>query len=172
MKQDVLISLLNEKSAQPEGHLQRDLAAADWHPETELNPGQPAASAWYSKAQVQARTARYLHAQGFKILQLTNPAVTQDAADILAQDPQGRLWMLTVKGFPQGGTPQQASAWFTAAVLDLLAFHEQQPEAGLGMALPDSFQVYQQLAQKVGWLKQKLAFAFFWVDAEGKIRRG
>ncbi|HPH96532.1 MAG TPA: hypothetical protein PKW33_17530 [Anaerolineaceae bacterium] len=172
MKKQMLVSLLSEKPAVPAGRLQRNVPAVDWQPETELNPGQPPASAWYSKGQIQARTARFLHAQGFRILQLTNPAVTQDAADILAQDPQGRLWMVTVKGYPQGGTPQQASAWFTAGVLDLLAFHEQQPDAALGMALPEAFQVYQQLAQKVGWLKQKLSFVFFWADAEGKIRRG
>jgi hypothetical protein len=86
----------------------------------------------------------------------------------------GRELWVTVKGYPKGTSKTspstQARHWFSHAIFDLILYRSERQDVVLAAAFPDNFKTYQNLATRVGWLKETLPFTLFWIESDGGIR--
>jgi hypothetical protein len=128
---------------------------------------------WHWEGNVQARLVTWLARDGWSIMSAANTAAKSAGKDIIAERDGRTLWV-SVKGFPTGtqktNPSTQARHWFSHAVFDLVMYRDQSDSAELALGLPDGFATYQNLAERVRWLRTNLPFSIFWVAESGSIR--
>jgi hypothetical protein len=144
-------------------------------PKTRLktpNNGKP----WHWEGNVQSILASWLASNGYRLIQVTNTGTHAAGKDIIAIDPDGKEIWVTVKGFPEvkpetsTNPPIQARQWFSGAIFDTILYRNENPEVQIGVALPEGFQTYTTLAQRIQWYKPLVPFTFFWVYEDGSVR--
>ena len=128
---------------------------------------------WYWEGNVQSVIAGYLAAQGYRLRQVANTSTRETGVDVIAEKAGRELWV-TVKGYPQGTSKTNPSTqsrhWFSHAVFDVVLYRSRDAEVDIAVGLPDGFTTYLNLASRVGWLKERVPFAFLWVGADGGVR--
>ncbi|MEK5645814.1 hypothetical protein BK138_32005 [Paenibacillus rhizosphaerae] len=124
---------------------------------------------WYWEGNVQSKVVRYLVLNGYTIHSVADTISRSSGKDIIASKSGSELW-ISVKGYPQKSQHIQARHWFSNAIFDLLLYHDENPEAQLGIALPVGFTTYKNLIPRINWLKNSMPFQFFWVDEFGNVQ--
>jgi len=136
------------------------------------NNGKP----WHWEGNVQSILASWLASNGYRLIQVTNTGTHAAGKDIIAIDPDGKEIWVTVKGFPEEkeetttNPSTQARHWFSGAIFDTILYRNENPEVQIGVALPEGFQTYTALAQRIQWYKPLAPFTFFWVCEDGSVR--
>jgi hypothetical protein len=131
---------------------------------------------WHWEGNVQSALASWLARNGYRLIQVANTGTHAAGKDIIALNPDGKEIWVTVKGFPEvkadtsTNPPIQARHWFSGAIFDTILYRNENPEVQIGVALPEGFQTYTTLAQRVQWYKQLVPFTFFWVSDDGSVR--
>ncbi len=128
---------------------------------------------WFWEGNVQSAVIQHLVLQGYRISSVADTASHQTGKDIVAAKNGRTLWV-TVKGYPTGtektNASTQARHWFSHAVFDIVAWHGENPDADLALALPD-YRTYRRLAERVRWLQPVARFAFLWVGKDGGVQQ-
>lgn len=133
-------------------------------------------AAWHWEGHVQAALVAHLRASGWDIKSEANTATKESGVDVVAVDPEGSEWWITVKGYPErkpGKTTNpatQARHWFSAAMFDVVRYRTADPTVRLGVALPHPFVTYEGLTAQSTWLRDTAPFAYFLVDQVGGVR--
>lgn len=124
---------------------------------------------WYWEGNVQSKVVHHLVINGFTIRSVADTASRTAGKDIVAIKDGTELW-ISVKGFPEKSKHIQARHWFSGAIFDLILYHGENPNVQLGIALPDGFSTYGNLAPRIRWLKDSMPFQIFWVNETGAVR--
>ncbi len=115
----------------------------------------------------------WLAKKGWTIRSAADTAAKTAGKDIVAERNGRTLW-ISVKGYPRGtqktNPPTQARHWFSHAVFDLVRYRDESHSAELALGLPDGFATYQNLAERVRWLRSHLPFTIYWVRQSGEVR--
>lgn len=126
---------------------------------------------WFWEGNVQAQVVSYLAGQGYNIMSVADTASHQRGKDIEAEKNGKPAW-ISVKGFPEGTAKThpstQAGHWFKQAVFDILEYRGEDPDAKLGLALPD-FPRYRNMAEKIAWLQPVAEYTYYWVQETGDV---
>jgi hypothetical protein len=102
-----------------------------------------------------------------------NTETKERGIDIVAQTPKGRALLVTVKGYPDPkyrSRHTQARHLFADALLDLIFYRDENPEAELALGLPDGFTTYLALAKRVQLIRRSLVFTIWWASEDGSVR--
>lgn len=126
---------------------------------------------WYWEGNVQAVIVRYLTASKATVLSQANTSTREQGKDIEANDADGSLLWITVKGFPEKSKNVQARHWFAGTLLDLALYKDQNPEARLAIGLPRGFSTYENLVRRVRYTLALLGCHIFWVSESGAVTR-
>jgi hypothetical protein len=128
---------------------------------------------WHWEGNVQSALAAHLAAEGYRLRVVTDTASRRRGVDVVAERDGETLWV-TVKGYPKGATTSHAASqsryWFSHAMFDVVCHRTDRADVAIGVALPDGFKAYLDLASKVAWLKETAPFRFFWVAEDGAVR--
>lgn len=126
---------------------------------------------WFWEGNVQAKAVSFLAGQGYNIMSVADTASRQRGKDIEAEKNGNPVW-ISVKGYPAGTAKThpstQAGHWFKQAVFDILEYRGENPEAELGLAIPD-YPRYRSLADKIHWLHPVAKFTYYWVQESGDV---
>jgi hypothetical protein len=126
---------------------------------------------WLWEGNVQSQVVRFLAGQGYNIMSVADTASRQREKDIEAEK-NGNPVRISVKGYPAGTAKThpstQAGHWFKQAVFDILEYRGENPEAELGLAIPD-YPRYRSLADKIHWLHPVAKFTYYWVQESGDV---
>jgi hypothetical protein len=129
---------------------------------------------WYWEGNVQAALAGHLAAEGYRRRAATGTAASRHRGVHVAAERDGETLWVTVKGYPKGATASHAASqsryWFAHAMFDVVRHRTDRADVAIGVALPDGFKAYLDLASKVAWLKETAPFRFFWVAEDGTVR--
>lgn len=125
---------------------------------------------WYWEGNVQSVLVNWLVSRGYRIRVVADTIARSQGKDIIAVDPDGiELWV-TVKGYPEKSSNVQARHWFSDALMSLALYRNENSSVKLGLALPDGFSTYLNLASRIEWLRRKMPVSFYWISEDGKIR--
>ena len=126
---------------------------------------------WFWEGNVQAQVVGYLAGQGYNIMSVADTASRQRGKDIEAEKNGNPSW-ISVKGYPEGTAKThpstQAGHWFKQAMFDILEYRGEDPDAELGLALPD-FPRYRNMAEKIAWLQPVAEYTYYWVQETGDV---
>lgn len=128
-----------------------------------------AKSAWYWEGNIQSKVVNHLVFNGFTIRSVADTASRTSGKDIVASKDGNDLWV-SVKGYPEKSQHTQARHWFSEVIFDLILYHGENAAIQLGIALPDGFTTYENLAPRIRWLKDSLPFQIYWVNESGTVR--
>ncbi len=124
---------------------------------------------WCWEGNVQAHIVTYLASNGYQIRQVSSTRNRTQGKDISARTPEGsRLWV-SVKGWPKRSSNTQARHWFSQALLDMVLYRDEDPEAELAVGLPAGFSTYENLYGRIGWFRRVLPLKAFWVHEDGSV---
>jgi len=127
---------------------------------------------WYWEGNLQARLVTWLASEGYKIRSVADTAARSRGVDIIAEDSNGEPLWISVKGYPNTTQHAQARHYFSGAIFDLILYRGQSSSVHLAIGLPAGFSTYENLAQKVQWMKKTLlAFDIYWVSETGHVRK-
>lgn len=130
---------------------------------------------WHWEGNVQSALATHLRTAGWRLLSIANTATKEAGVDIVAVDPEGSEWWITVKGYPERTTdkktnpPTQARHWFAGALFDVVVYRTARRDIRIGVALPAGYKTYENLAKKSAWLHEQAKFRYFLVGEDGTV---
>jgi hypothetical protein len=152
------------------------IAAAKHIEKAEENKGLDKASLnrhpWYWEGNVQKRLLDWLQKNGHEIHSFSDTASRSGGVDIVAKDATGSQIWITVKGYPETLRNVQARHYFANAIFDLILYRGESASVQLGIALPEGFPTYKNLAKKVQWLREEIfPFDIYWINEDGRVRK-
>lgn len=130
---------------------------------------------WHWEGNVQSALVAHLRTAGWRLRSIANTATKEAGVDIVAVDPEGAEWWITVKGYPErkpGKTTNpstQARHWFSHAMFDVVLYRTEHQDIKIGVALPAGFKTYENLAKKGAWLYDHAGFSYFSVAEDGSV---
>lgn len=127
---------------------------------------------WHWEGNVQAMVVAHLQSKGYTIVRVANTESREAGKDIIARSAGGQLLWVSVKGFPEKSANTQARHWFAGAMFDLLLYHGENANVDLALGLPDGYQTYRGLSERVAWLRQVMPFTIYWVSESGAVLEG
>lgn len=134
----------------------------------DMTEGRP----WYWEGNLQSKLITWLASEGYKIRSVADTAARSRGVDIIAEDSNGEPLWISVKGYPDTTQHAQARHYFSGAIFDLILYRGQSSSVHLAIGLPAGFSTYENLAQKVQWMKKTvLAFDIYWVSETGHVRK-
>jgi hypothetical protein len=126
---------------------------------------------WHWEGFVQAKIVKHLTNDGFDIIRVADTESRESGTDIIAKSSHGRSLHVTVKGFSVAASKNtQARHYFADALLDLVMYRQRHPEADLALGIPAGIATYDNLLERVQWLKQNLPFAVYRVHEDGTVQ--
>lgn len=138
--------------------------------EEEQASGAPGEHPWYWEGNVQSKLVAWLSAKGYQIRRVAHTETRQSGKDVVAVNPQGEKVWIEVKGYPESSPHTQARHWFSGALFTLTLDREENPDVKLAAAFPAGFTTYENLAERVTWLRESMPFTIYWVERGGKVR--
>ncbi len=126
---------------------------------------------WTWEGNVQSAIVTHLAARGHRIVSVAKTAAREPGKDIEARTPEGRLLWISVKGWPEKSENTQARHWFSQALLDMILYREDSPEAELAIGLPGGFPTYENLWRRISWFRKTLPLRVYWVSSDGTISK-
>jgi hypothetical protein len=128
---------------------------------------------WHWEGNVQNRLVTWLEQEGWTIRSAADTAAKSSGKDIIAERDGRTLWV-SVKGYPRGtrktNPSTQARHWFSHAVFDLVRYRDESDTAELALGLPAGYATYQNLADRITWLRSNLPITIYWVSESGAVR--
>ena len=125
---------------------------------------------WYWEGNIQAVLVNWLVKQGYIIRAVSDTSARAQGKDIVAEDSEGKELWVTAKGYPEKSSNVQARHWFSDALMSLALYRNENSYVQLGLALPDGFATYLNLAPRIEWLRRAMPFTIYWVSEEGQVR--
>lgn len=125
---------------------------------------------WYWEGNIQSVLVNWLVKQGYIIRAVSDTSARAQGKDIVAEDSEGKELWVTAKGYPEKSSNVQARHWFSDALMSLALYRDENSYVQLGLALPDDFATYLNLAPRIEWLRSAMPFNIYWISEEGKIR--
>jgi len=125
---------------------------------------------WYWEGNVQSVLVNWLVSHGHRIRAVADTIARSQGKDIVAVDSDGRELWVSVKGYPEKSAHIQARHWLSDALMSLTLYRDENSSVKLGLALPDSFATYLNLAPRLEWLRRAMPFTIYWVSDERQIR--
>lgn len=136
---------------------------------------------WHTEAHVQASVVAWLAGRGWRVLSVADTASRQHGIDIVAEQG-GRTVGIEVKGYPsrayadpaRSSEPKrtqpsnQATHWYSQAVLAAMRLRGRRPEMESVIALPD-FSRYRNLFLETESSLSSAQIRVWWVDAHGNV---
>lgn len=127
-------------------------------------------SPWYWEGNIQSVITSYLAKNDYKIISVANTSARTLGKDIEAFTPEGKYLWITVKGWPEKSQNTQARHWFSQALMDIILYRDESSSNELGLGLPDGYATYLNLANRIGWFKEKAQLQIYWVSKDGVVR--
>jgi len=132
----------------------------------------PEGRPWYWEGNLQSKLVTWLVSEGYKIWSVADTAARSKGVDIIAEDSNGESLWISVKGYPDTTQHAQARHYFSGAIFDLILYRGQSSSVHLALGLPAGFSTYENLAQKVQWIKKTvMPFDIYWVSKTGHVRK-
>ena len=125
---------------------------------------------WYWEGNIQSVLVSWLVRQGYTIRKVSDTAARAQGKDIIAVDSSEKEHWISVKGYPEKSSNVQARHWFSDALMSLTLYRDENSSVNLGLALPDGFATYLNLAPRIEWLRRAMPFTVYWVSEEGQVR--
>lgn len=130
---------------------------------------------WFWEGHVQAALVQHLTASGWALVSQADTASKEAGVDIVANDPQGQAWWISVKGYPESRADKrtrpstQAPHWFAAAMLDVAKYRTKSDDVMIGVAFPGPFTTYERLMRQTEWLQYAAGHWYFVVQENGDV---
>lgn len=125
---------------------------------------------WYWEGNIQSVLVSWLVRQGYTIRKVSDTAARTQGKDIIAVDSSDKEHWISVKGYPERSPNVQARHWFSDALMSLTLYRDEDSSVNLGLALPDGFATYINLAPRIEWLRRAMPFTIYWVSEGGHVR--
>jgi len=130
---------------------------------------------WHWEGNVQAALVESLSAEGWSILNTANTATKEAGVDVIARDPAGAEWWISVKGYPEERATKatrpavQARHWFSHAMFDVAMYRTERADVRIGVAIPGPYITYERLFEKSRWLQRTAPYTLFTVHQSGRV---
>lgn len=127
------------------------------------------AAKWSWEGNIQSAIVAFLTSKGCRIVSVAKTATREPGKDIEAHTPDGRRLWVSVKGWPEKSENTQARHWFSQALMDMILYREENPQAELAIGLPAGFSTYENLWKRITWFRRALPLRTFWVSRDGSV---